>query len=129
MNDYSWFYILNKSPLTPPYQVFAPVWTILYILIALSFYFYIKSGFQKEKAIPISVFILQLTLSFLYTPTLFMLHDTKGAFIINLLLVILIFLNMILFYKKSKMATMLLIPYFMWTTFALYLSYEIVRLN
>ncbi len=129
MQDSLWYYSLNKSPLTPPEAVFPIVWTILYIMIAISLFFYIKDGFRQEKIIPLVIFITQIILNLLWTPVFFESHDIKLAFFIIIALIILVFINIILFYKKSKTAAFLLIPYFLWLIFASYLNYEIIKLN
>ena len=129
MQDSLWYYSLNKSPLTPPEAVFPIVWTILYIMIAISLFFYIKDGFRQEKIIPLVIFITQIILNLLWTPVFFESHDIKLAFFIIIALIILVFINIILFYKKSKTAAFLLSPYFLWLIFASYLNYEIIKLN
>ena len=129
MQNSLWYYSLNKSPLTPPEAVFPIVWTILYIMIAISLFFYIKDGFRQEKIIPLVIFITQIILNLLWTPVFFESHDIKLAFFIIIALIILVFINIILFYKKSKTAAFLLIPYFLWLIFASYLNYEIIKLN
>lgn len=129
MQDSLWYYSLNKSPLTPPAAVFPIAWTILYIMIALSLFFYIKDGLRQEKIIPLVIFITQIILNLLWTPVFFESHDIKLAFFIIIALIILVFVNIILFYKKSKTAAFLLIPYFLWLIFAAYLNYEIIKLN
>ena len=129
MQDSLWYYSLNKSPLTPPEAVFPIAWTILYIMIALSLFFYIKDGLRQEKIIPLVIFITQIILNLLWTPVFFESHDIKLAFFIIIALIILVFINIILFYKKSKTAAFLLIPYFLWLIFAAYLNYEIIKLN
>ena len=129
MQNSLWYYSLNKSPLTPPAAVFPIAWTILYIMIALSLFFYIKDGLRQEKIIPLVIFITQIILNLLWTPVFFESHDIKLAFFIIIALIILVFVNIILFYKKSKTAAFLLIPYFLWLIFAAYLNYEIIKLN
>ena len=129
MQNSLWYYSLNKSPLTPPAAVFPIAWTILYIMIALSLFFYIKDGLRQEKIIPLVIFITQIILNLLWTPVFFESHDIKLTFFIIIALIILVFINIILFYKKSKTAAFLLIPYFLWLIFAAYLNYEIIKLN
>ena len=129
MQNSLWYYSLNKSPLTPPEAVFPIAWTILYIMIALSLFFYIKDGLRQEKIIPLVIFITQIILNLLWTPVFFESHNIKLAFFIIIALIILVFINIILFYKKSKTAAFLLIPYFLWLIFAAYLNYEIIKLN
>lgn len=129
MQDSLWYYSLNKSPLTPPEAVFPIAWTILYVMIALSLFFYVKDGLTKEKLTPLVVFTIQIILNLLWSPVFFESHNIKLAFIIIVLLIIFVLINIILFYKTSKIAAYLLIPYFLWLIFAAYLNFEIVMLN
>ena len=129
MQDSLWYYSLNKSPLTPPEAVFPIAWTILYVMIALSLFFYVKDGLTKEKLTPLVVFTIQIILNLLWSPVFFESHNIKLAFIIIVLLIIFVLINIILFYKNSKIASYLLIPYFLWLIFAAYLNFEIVMLN
>ncbi len=129
MKDSLWYYALNKSPLTPPDWAFSITWTILYITIALSLFFYIKDGIRQDKIIPLVVFSMQILLNLLWSPVFFDSHNIKLAFVIIILLIAIVFINIILFYKQSKTAAYLLIPYFLWLIFAAYLNYEIVALN
>ncbi len=129
MQDSLWYYSLNKSPLTPPEAVFPIAWTILYVMIALSLFFYVKDGLTKEKLTPLVVFTIQIILNILWSPVFFESHNIKLAFIIIVLLIIFVLINIILFYKTSKIAAYLLIPYFLWLIFAAYLNFEIVMLN
>ena len=129
MQNSLWYYSLNKSPLTPPEAVFPIAWTILYVMIALSLFFYVKDGLTKEKLTPLVVFTIQIILNILWSPVFFESHNIKLAFIIIVLLIIFVLINIILFYKTSKIAAYLLIPYFLWLIFAAYLNFEIVMLN
>lgn len=124
-----WYQTLNKSILTPSGVVFSIVWPILYILMAISVFLYIKEGINKEKIFSLLIFGAQLTLNLLWSPIFFISHNINLAFIIILLLLILVWWNIILFYKTSKLAAYLLAPYFMWLIFAAYLNFEIIRLN
>ncbi len=126
---YNWYNALNKPFLTPPSVVFPIAWTILYTMIALSAFFFLKNGFSKEKILPFSVFVVQLGLNLAWSPVFFGKHDINGAFLIVVLLAVFVLFNIILFYKYSKIAGILLIPYFIWVIFASYLNYEFIRLN
>lgn len=129
MQDSLWYYSLNKSPITPPAEVFPIAWTILYVMIALSIFFYAKDGLRQEKVIPLVVFSIQIILNLLWSPVFFDSHDIKLAFIIILLLIVFVLANIILFYRTSRISAYLLIPYFIWLIFAAYLNFEIIALN
>lgn len=129
MYDDLWFQSLNKPFLSPPDFVFAPVWTILYVMIALSFIFYIKDGISKEKIVPLFFFFFQLILNFSWSPVFFILHNIALALVIIVFMWITLFTTVILFYKSSKKSALFLIPYFLWVSFALYLNSAYYILN
>ncbi len=129
MQNMEWYSNLNKPFLSPPDWVFVPVWTILYIMIAMSFIFFIKSGMNRKKVLPLIFFIIQLILNISWTPVFFGLEKIRAAMIIILMMWIFLFITIITFYKYSKTASILLIPYFIWITFAVYLNFNFLRLN
>ena len=125
----NWYTLLNKPVLTPPAQVFSIAWGILYILILLSFIFYVKNGINKDKLAPLILFFVQLALNFLWAPVFFGFHNIKLAFIIVILMIIFVVATIISFNRTSKPAAYLLIPYLAWICFAAYLNFEYIRLN
>ncbi len=129
MMNINWYHTLNKPYLNPPDWVFTPVWTILYITIFISFFLFIKDGFNSRKIIPLILFITQFILNLLWTPVFFNLQNIKLGFVILFLLWITLILTAKEFYKISKPAGIILIPYLIWTTFALYLNLGILVLN
>lgn len=129
MQNIEWYNNLNKPFLNPPDWVFAPAWTILYILITISFILFIRDGMSKQKVLPLLFFLVQIILNFLWTPAFFIFSQIKIALIILIFIWIFLLLTIITFYKHSKTAAILLIPYFIWTSFAFYLNLELLRLN
>ena len=122
--DLSWYRTLNKPPLNPPSEIFAPVWAVMYTLIFLSF-----SITDADKRPAITFFVIQLLLNFSWSPAFFYLHNIPLSFIIIVLLLIFIILTIISFYKISKISAYLLIPYLIWISFAAYLNFSIMILN
>ena len=129
MKNMDWYHSLNQPPLSPPDWLFAPVWSILYILMFVSLIILLKNGNIKEKAAPLTLFGSQLIFNLLWTPTFFVNKNISGALIISILLVIAVYQTIRSFYIYSKTAALLLIPYLLWTMFALYLNFGIWRLN
>ena len=129
MQNIEWYNNLNKPFLNPPDWVFAPAWTILYILITISFILFIRDGMSKQKVLPLLFFLVQIILNFLWTPAFFIFSQIKIALIILIFIWIFLLLTIITFYKHSKTAAILLIPYFIWTSFAFYFNLELLRLN
>ncbi len=124
-----WFDSLNKPFLSPPDWLFAPVWTILYILIAISFILFIKGGMTKEKRLPLAFFIIQMLLNFAWSPVFFRLENIGGALAIIIFMWLFILLTIIFFFKHSKLASILLVPYLVWVSFAFYLNLSYFVLN
>ncbi len=129
MQNLDWYHSLNLPPLNPPDWIFPPVWTILYIMILVSFILFLKSKSKYDKFIPSLIWTLQLVVNLLWTPVFFFYQNILFALVLCVILVLLIFLTIISFYKFSKVSAILLIPYLMWVLFATYLNFSIWRLN
>jgi tryptophan-rich sensory protein len=126
----SWYTLLEMPWYQPPSWIFGPVWTLLFILMGISFYFVWKEGWEKtEVKIAIGFFSFQLVLNVLWSFLFFWLRNPGYALIEIFILWITILGNIIIFYKVSKKAAYLLIPYLLWVTFAILLNFAIFRLN
>jgi benzodiazapine receptor len=123
----NWYLSLNKSALTPPGYIFSIVWPILYILMSVSVWII----WEKDKilSLPIILYIIQLFLNFIWSPMFFNYHQIKIALLLLLLVWLLVFIIIIMFYSIDKNASLLLIPYLIWLSFALYLNYYIIINN
>mgnify|MGYP004531456569 FL=1 len=118
---------LQKPFLAPPSIVFPIVWTILYILMGIS-YGILKSKGLTDKKIDL-IYYIQLAVNAAWSIIFFLLKWRLFAFIWILLLDILVILMIIKFYKKDKTAGLIQIPYILWTLFASYLNLAIYILN
>ncbi len=126
----SWYAELAKPLLNPPNWVFGPVWTILYILIGISFYFIWRRGINDGDSIRAAIlFFVQLILNILWSYIFFTLQSPFFALIEIILLNTFIIATMVAFYPISRKATWLLVPYLLWTSFATYLNFWIWILN
>lgn len=121
---------LNKPPLSPPGWVFGVVWTILYTLMGVSAYLVIESG-AKESEVndALAVYVYQLIVNFLWPTFFFNFGWYLFSFIWLVLLWILVLIMIVRFYRVSKLAGYLQIPYLIWLTFAGYLNLGIWWLN
>ncbi|RJR28983.1 tryptophan-rich sensory protein [Candidatus Microgenomates bacterium] len=124
----TWYATLNKPFFSPPNWVFGPVWTALYTLMGVSLYL-IWTNKSKLKKEALSVFYAQLIINSLWSMLFFGLKNPALAFIVILLLWVLIAATIVKFYKFSKLASYLLIPYLLWVGFASVLNLAIVLLN
>lgn len=126
----TWYASLNKPLFSPPNWVFGPVWTTLYALMGVSIFLILETKIKKqEKNSLIFLFSLQLFLNFLWTIIFFGFHLPLGAFIEIIFLWLSILLLIVKFYKHSKLASFLLIPYLLWVSFASLLNLFVAVLN
>lgn len=124
----TWYADLSKPPFNPPNYIFAPVWTILYILMGISLYLLWTSNKKgREKAI--RLFLIQLALNFFWSIIFFGMHSPRLAFVEIILLWAFIFLTIRASLPVSKTAAYLLYPYLAWVTFATVLNLFIAILN
>lgn len=118
---------LQKPDLAPPSSLFPIVWTILYILMGLSY------GILKDKSLIDSetnfIYYLQLFVNALWSIIFFTLKWRLFAFIWIILLDILVIIMIYKFYKKNKLAGLIQIPYLLWVLFASYLNFAVYMLN
>ena len=127
--DRDWYNALIKPKFQPPAWVFAPVWTLLYILMLVSLVLILMAPFKLLNLLAYFLFIAQLILNLSWSPIFFKEHNLRKAFLCALLLAVSVFLTMIVFYYISKLSGILFLPYFIWCTFASILSFEILELN
>lgn len=123
----TWYAALNKPSFNPPNWLFAPVWTALYLLIGIALYLVWINKKRNKSAI--TFFTIQLMLNSLWSLLFFGLKNPFLAFIEIIILWSFILLTMISFYKISKPASYLLIPYILWVSFAALLNFSIWLLN
>lgn len=123
-----WYASLVKPSFNPPNWVFGPVWITLYVLMGVSLFLVWKQEDGKTKA-AIYVFFLQLALNTLWTPLFFGLEMPLAAFVVIILLWIAILVTILKFYKFSKLASYLLVPYILWVSFAAVLNFFLWFLN
>lgn len=126
----SWYINLKKSPLTPPGYVFSIVWIILYIMISISVWIILTlQKKENQLTLPIILFIIQLILNFLWSPLFFKYHLIYESLFLLFVIWMLVLIIIYLFYSIDKNASILLIPYIIWLSFALYLNFYIAKNN
>lgn len=126
----TWYANINKPTFRPPNWVFAPVWTTLFLLMGIALFLVLRKGLNKKDIkIAISVFAFQLVLNTLWSFLFFGLKSPFAAFVEIIFLWIAILASIILFFRISRPAGALLIPYILWVSFASILNFSIWRLN
>lgn len=122
----TWYATLAKPSFTPPGWIFGPVWTTLFVLMGIAaFLVYKKGPRRRDVQIALAVCMGQLVLNTLWSFLFFGLHRPDVAFIEIIILWGAIVATIILFERVSKGAALLLVPYILWVSFALYLNYSI----
>ena len=125
----TWFTSLEKPSWNPPSFVFGPVWTVLYLLMAISLWLIWNSELPVSKGKAYLFFTIQLFLNFCWSIIFFRFHSPALAFVDITFMIISIILTMFSFVKISRTATWLLVPYVLWVCFAAILNYTIWILN
>lgn len=126
----TWYATLAKPTISPPNWVFGPIWTTLYILMAVAVWLvYLKGWGHPGVKAALAVYALQLVLNALWSYLFFGMHALGVAFVELVVLWLSIATTMYLFYAIAPLAAVLLAPYLAWVSFAGYLNYLLWTLN
>jgi len=126
----TWYLTLQKPSFNPPGWVFGPVWTLLFLLMGIALYLVWNAKTTgKTKNMAYLFFGIQYVLNIAWSYFFFYLQNPLAGFIEILILWLFILLTIIYFYKISKPAAYLLIPYLLWVSFAAFLNYNLMILN
>ena len=126
----AWYSHLNKPVFSPPNWLFGPVWTILYALLAVCLFILWNKISQNKKAkTAVCLFLGSLFLNAIWTPIFFGLRNPIAGFVVIILMWLSINAMIFYFYKIDKTASLILISYWCWVTFASVLNLAIVILN
>lgn len=130
MNTYGWYQQLVKPSWSPPAWLFGPVWTVLYILIAISFGTVFRMFFQGRILIWMIVpFVLNLIFNLIFTPIQFGLRNNFLAMVDIFLVLGTLIWAMIAIFPVAKWIAYIQIPYLLWVSFATFLQVEITLMN
>ena len=121
-----WYAGLAKPSFNPPNWMFAPVWTVLYVLIALAGW---RVWRKDAGGWPVRLWWAQLALNFLWSPVFFAAHWIWLALLIILLLLAAILAFIALSWRQDRLAAWLFAPYAAWVGFASMLNGAIFALN
>ena len=120
---------LVKPSWSPPAWVFGPVWTALYLMMAVAAWLVWRQGGWRAQRAPLSLYLLQLALNALWTPVFFGLRSPGLALVVIVSLGAAIVLTGRAFRPVSRIASWLLVPYLAWVVFAAALNFSIWRLQ
>jgi translocator protein len=126
----TWYTTLDKPWFTPPGSIISAVWIILFALMGLSLFLIWQKGTSSSNTkIALVVFAFQLLVNILWSYAFFGLQSPLAAIIVIVFLWLLILQCIIRFWYISKYASLLLVPYILWVSFAAFLNYTLWRLN
>lgn len=126
----TWYAELQKPLFAPPNWIFGPVWTLLFILMGISFaVVWNKYGAVKGVGVAIILFLIQLVFNILWSAAFFALRSPLLGLIDIFILLVLILLTIRIFYRVSPAGAYLLVPYALWVSFATILNFSILSLN
>ncbi len=130
MDAYTWYGELLKPSWAPPAWLFGPVWTVLYVIIAISFGSVFLRVFRKRMPAAVAVpFVVNLVANFAYTPLQFQLRSNLLASIDILIVLSTIIWAMIAVWPHDRRVTYAQIPYLAWVSFATVLQLTITVMN
>ena len=121
-----WYASLAKPPFNPPNWVFGPVWSLLYILIAIAGW---RTWRLRPQSPAMKVWVAQLVLNFLWSPTFFGARMMGLALIVILLLLASILLFIARCWSSDRLSAWLFVPYAAWVAFATALNASLLWLN
>lgn len=125
----SWYRSLIKPAINPPDRVFGPVWTTLFIMMAVSAALVWSEAHGARRRLAIAWFLVQLALNLSWSVLFFGLHQIESALACLVLLWVAIAVTIRHFWRIDRLAGLLLLPYLAWVTFAGVLNALIWRLN
>lgn len=124
-----WYAQLVKPSFAPPNWLFGPVWTMLFIMMAVALYIIWSSRSDNGKGAAFATFAVQLLLNVAWSAVFFGGHMILGGFLVIIALEIMIALTIYRFMIVSPLAALLMVPYLCWVTFAGVLNFYYWRLN
>ncbi len=121
-----WFAALQKPSFQPPNWLFGPVWTVLYVLIGIAG---ARVFMKAPQSTAFKVWLAQMVLNFMWSPSFFSLHSLGLALGVILLLLIAIFTFIKLAWPIDRPSALLFLPYAAWVAFATALNASLIALN
>ncbi len=120
---------LAKPPWAPPPGVFGPVWTVLYILMAVAAWLIVRARGWRDARLALLLYGLQLASNAIWTWLFFAWHSGQLAFLDIIALLVLVAATAWTFWRVRPLAAALLVPYLTWVAFASALTWAVWKLN
>ncbi len=125
----TWYQTLKKPPFTPPNWIFSPVWISLFVMMGISLFLVWRRQGQPYVKTALILFFAQLILNILWSIAFFGLKSPLLGLIDIVLLWFAILITILIFFKVSRWAGGLLLPYLLWVSFAALLNFSLWTLN
>ncbi len=122
-----WYSELIKSNYNPPAWIFAPVWTILYLMMSFSIWIYWHS--KNRDIMTIYIYIIHIFFNAIWSVVFFGFHQIFLALIVLVILISLIIILILKFKRVNIVSFYLMIPYLLWCCYALFLNFNLIILN
>ena len=122
-----WYSQLIKSNYNPPDWIFAPVWTTLYLMMTLAIWFYWHS--KNREMNTIYIYFIHILFNTTWSVVFFVFHNISLALLNLMILICLIIILIIRFKRVNYVSAYLMIPYLLWSCYALFLNLNILILN
>ena len=122
-----WYSGLVRSNFTPPDWVFAPVWTTLYLMMTLAIWFFWHSKNLDFKTV--YIYLIHIFFNTTWSVVFFGFHNISLALINLIILIFLIIILILRFKSVNNVSSYLMIPYLLWTSYALFLNINLLILN
>ncbi|SDD97359.1 TspO/MBR family protein [Rhodospira trueperi] len=124
-----WYAALRKPSWVPPNWLFAPAWTVMYVLMAVAAFLVWTFGEGPAVLSALAVYAVQLVLNALWSPVFFGRRSLGGGVVVVLALWLAVLSTTLLFLQVNDWAGLLFLPYLAWVTFASALTVTVWRLN
>ena len=122
-----WYSQLVKSDFNPPDWIFAPVWTTLYLMMTVAIWFFWHS--KNREMNTIYIYFIHIVFNTTWSVVFFGFHNIFLALVNLIILILLIVILILRFGRVNKVSSYLMIPYLLWSSFALFLNYRLLVLN
>ena len=122
-----WYSLINKPSFNPPSWVFAPVWTTLYLMMAIAIWLFWHS--KNKDMNTVYIYFIHIIFNTTWSIVFFGFHEIFYALLVLLILISLIIVLIIRFKRVNITSFYLMIPYLLWCCFALILNFNLILLN
>ena len=132
LNIDPWYQSLNKLSFSPPNWIFGPVWTVLYAFMSIAIWVVYEKSKKSDLIFSKKIlryYFYHLALNLSWSFIFFYFHLIFFAFVNILVLIIMIILLMNLYFPRSKVSFILMVPYLLWVTFAAVLNLGLYLVN